>query len=98
MIVRIIKSHREIVIICDKELIGKKFDQGEFQLNIKENFFQGEEKTKQEVIEIIGRMAQEDATFNIVGNKSINAALETGIINKEGIKTIQDVPFAMVLT
>ena len=43
------------------------------------------------------RMSDEDATFNIVGQESINAALEAGIINQQGIKTIQDVPFALVL-
>ena len=64
---------------------------------MKENFFDGEEKTKQETIEIIKDMSKEDATFNLVGTESTKTALEAGIITKEGIKTIQDVPFAMVL-
>ena len=42
-------------------------------------------------------MSYEDATFNIVGKESVNAALEAEIINKQGIKTIQGVPFALVL-
>jgi len=42
-------------------------------------------------------MAQEDATFNIIGKESVNTALETGIISKEGIKEINGVPFALVL-
>ena len=98
MLVKIIKSHRNIVIICDKNLIGKKVSQGPFQLDIKENFFNGEEKTREETIEIIKRMAQEDATFNIVGKESVETALETGIINKDGIKIIQDIPVALVLS
>ena len=97
MLVKIIKSHRNIVIICDKNLIGKKFNQGQFQIDVKKNFFDGEEKTKQETIEIIKRMVEEDATFNIVGKESIETALETGLINKEGIKTIQNTPVALVL-
>lgn len=97
MLVKIIKSHRDIVIICDSNLIGKKLEEGEFQLDIKENFFNGEEKTKQETIEIIKDMALEDATFNIVGKESTETALEAGIISKEGIKTIQGVPVALVL-
>ena len=98
MLVKIIKSHRNIVIICDNNLIGKKVSQDQFQLDIKENFFNGEEKTKEETVEIMKIMAQEDATFNIVGKESVETALETGIINKEGIKTIQDIPVALVLT
>jgi hypothetical protein len=97
MLVKIIKSHRNIVVICDNNLIGKRLSQGEFQIDVKENFFNGEEKTKQETIEIIERMAQEDATFNIVGKESVETALEIGIINKEGIKTIQNTPVALVL-
>ena len=97
MLVKVIKSHRYIVIICDNNLIGKKFIEKGFQLDIKENFFDGEEKTKQETIEIMKHMSQEDATFNIVGKESIKIALETGIINKQGIKTIQNIPFALVL-
>jgi len=97
MLVKIIKSHRGIVIICDNDLIGKKFSKEQFQLDVKENFFKGEEKTKQETIEIIKNMAKENATFNIVGKESIKTALETGIIDKEGIKIIQGVPFSMVL-
>jgi len=97
MLVKIIKSYRNIVIICDSNLIGEKLEQGEFQLDLKENFFKGDEKTKQETIDIMKSMAQEDATFNIVGKESTSAALEAGIINKEGIKTIDNAPFALVL-
>ena len=43
------------------------------------------------------KMQKEDATFNIVGNKSIKAALKAGIISEEGIKKIQGVQFALVL-
>ena len=97
MLVKVVKSHRNLVIICDKDLIGKKFSQGQFQLDIKENFFNGEDKTKEETVKIMKRMAQEDATFNIVGKESVETALETGIIKKEGIKTIQNTPVALVL-
>ncbi len=97
MLVKIIKSYRDIVIICDKDLVGKKFNQGQLQLDIKENFFDGEEKTRPETIEIIKKMVREDATFNIVGKESVNAALEIGIINKEGVKNVQGVPTALVL-
>ena len=97
MLVKIIKSHRDIVIICDSNLIGKKFDEGKFQLNLKENFFNGEEKTEQETTEIIKDMIREDATFNIVGDKSISVALKTGIISENGVKKIQGIPFALIL-
>ena len=42
-------------------------------------------------------MKLEDSTFNIVGEKSIKIALETGIITKQGIRKIDGIPFALVL-
>ena len=97
MFIKIHKSYREVVAICDSELIGKCFEQGKFQLDLKESFFKGEEKTKEEVLEIIKNMIKEDATFNIVGKEATETALEAGIISKEGIKEIQGIPFALVL-
>jgi hypothetical protein len=97
MFVNIIKSYRDVVAICDKELLGKKFEEGNLQLDVKENFYSGKEGSEKEVIEIIQRMAEEDATFNIVGKKSVNAALKSGIIEEIGIKEIQGIPFALVL-
>ncbi len=97
MLIKIHKSYREIIAICDSELLGKLFEEDKFQLDVKESFFKGEEKTKQEILEIMQDRIQEDATFNIIGEKSTQTALEAGIINKEGIRTIQGIPFALVL-
>lgn len=97
MLVNIIKSYRDVVAVCDKELFGKKFEEGEYQLDVKENFFCGKELAEKQVIEVMQRMSNEDATFNIIGKKSVAAALKAGIILKEGIKEIQGIPFALVL-
>ncbi|MFQ5531388.1 MAG: DUF424 family protein [Candidatus Nanoarchaeia archaeon] len=97
MIVNIIKSYRDIIAICDSELLGKRFEEGQFQLDIKESFYKGIEKSLEETIKIMEDFSSEDATFNIVGQKSVDAALQAGIIDQEGIKKIQDIPFAMVL-
>ena len=97
MFVKIIKSYRDVVAICDKEILGKKFEEGNLQLDVKENFYSGKECSEKEVIEIIQRMSEEDATFNIVGKKAVNAALKSGIIEEIGVKQIQGVPFALVL-
>ena len=97
MFVNIIRTYRDVVAICDSELLGKVFEEGNFQLDVKENFYKGEEVSKEKAIEIIKDMAKEDATFNIVGKQAINAAIEAELINKEVIKKIQDIPFALVL-
>ena len=97
MFINIIKSYRYITAVCDKELIGKRFEEGILQLDVKENFFRGKEVSKEEALETINDMKLEDSTFNIIGEKSIKAALETGIISEENIGTIEGIPFALVL-
>ncbi len=97
MFVNIIKSYRDVVVVCDKELLGKKFEEGKFQLDIKENFYKGEEVNEEAVIEVMEKMSAEDSTFNIVGKKSINSALKAGIISIEAVRKIKGIPFAMVL-
>ena len=97
MFLRIIKTYRDVVAVCDEDLLGKKFEEGKFQLDVKENFFKGEKTSEEKAIEIMQNMLKEDATFNIVGEKSVKAALKAGVISEEGIKKIQDIPFALVL-
>ena len=97
MLVNIIKTYRDVVAICDSELLGKCFEDDLFQLNVKESFYKGEKRTEQEVIQIIKDMKSEDATFNIVGERSTNCAVKAGLISKDSIKTIQGIPFALVL-
>ena len=97
MLVKLIKSYRLVVAVCDSELLGKRFEEGNFQLHVKENFYGGEEMSEEETIEFLRHMAQEDATFNIVGENSVRAALEAGVIHEKSVGSVQGVQFAIVL-
>lgn len=97
MFVNIIKSYRNVVAICDRELIGKRFEEGKFQLDVKENFFRGKEVSEEEALEIMRDMKLEDSTFNIIGKRAVNAALKAEIITKDGVGNIANIPFALVL-
>jgi len=97
MYLNIIKTYRDVIAICDAELLGKVFEQGDFQLDVKESFFKGEKVSEEKAIKIMQDMTEEDATFNIIGKKSVNAALKSGIISEDVIKKIQGIPFALKL-
>lgn len=97
MFVKVIKSYRDVVAICDKDLLGKVFTQGDFQLDVKESFYKGEEKTPEEIISIIKEYKIEDATFNIVGQKAIKIAKNANLIDESSIGEIEGIPFALVL-
>lgn len=100
MFVNVIEAYRNVVAIADDDLIGRQFFEGKKQLDIKESFYKGESEgpvSKDEVLEIIGDMVREDATFNVVGEESIATAIEAGIINSESVLTIDGIPYGMVL-
>jgi len=95
--VKVIKTYRDVVAACDSELLGKTFEEDKFQLDVKESFYKGEEKSEVEAIDLFRFMLAEDATFNIVGKKATQAAIKAGIISEESIGEIAGIPFALVL-
>ncbi|MGC9309399.1 MAG: DUF424 family protein [Candidatus Nanoarchaeia archaeon] len=97
MLVKIHKAYRDVIAICDSDLIGKKFEDGKKQIDLTGNFFKGEEKNEEEVKDIMRAGSEEDACFNIVGKQACQLAKEEGIIKEEGIKQISNVDVALGL-
>ena len=97
MLIKIHKSYRNVVAVCDSDLIGKCFEQGNKILDVRESFYKGEEIEEKDLLELMKDMAKEDAIFSIAGKKACEIALKAGIISKEGIKEVSNVPFALLL-
>lgn len=89
----IIKKHVTsgscILAICDNNLLGKTIKEGNKEMEISKQFYEGTE-TKEDVLASI----REGAIFNIVGDESIKFALQNTIITKDNIKKIGGVPYA----
>ncbi len=97
MWVKIHKSYRTIVAICDDNVLGEKFEEGIKQLDIRENFYKGQQISKEELVKLIKIESKEDATFNIVGIESLKAAVDAGLIIKNSWKLVKGIPFILVL-
>jgi hypothetical protein len=97
MYIKVHKTYRDVIAVCDTHLVGKKFEEGEFQLDVRENFFLGDDLSELEAQEIMKEASERDATFNIIGKDSCNLAVKIGLISKESIKHIQGIPFSLVL-
>lgn len=97
ILIKIHKAYRPVVAICDKELVGKSFQEGKKKIDLRKNFFDGVELETKELVKQIHKMQIEDATFNIVGKKSIELALKEKIISKKGIIEIEGIPVALIL-
>lgn len=80
-----------LVSVCDEELIGEEFREGEIKLEVSSSFYSGEEVSVEECIEAI-----KDATIaNLVGS-IVKHAIEAGIINSERVLEIQGTPHAQM--
>ena len=95
--IKIHRSYRLVVAVCDVNLLGKRFEEDIRQLEIRESFFKGEIFEEEDAIKILKKQSLEDATFNIVGKEAIQAAIKSQIIASEGITKINEIPFALVL-
>ncbi len=82
-----------IVAVCDNDIIGKKFKEGELVLKLDEGFYKGDDVWEDEV-----KAALSDATIaNIAGEKSIACAVECGCIDPDNIIFIQGIPHAQMV-
>jgi len=91
-----VKIHKKqgstVVAIADKELIGKRFEEGKLQLEISEYFYKGEEKSEEEIIALL----EEATNVNLVGKKAVALAIKHGIIQEENILQIKKIPHACI--
>jgi len=97
MFIKIHESYRKVVAVCDGNILGKKFEEGKKQLDVRESFYNGDEVDYDKALEMLRSLKEDDTTFNIAGEESINAALEAGLINEESIGEVEGVKFALVL-
>lgn len=97
MHVKVHESYRKVIAICDSDLLGKKFEEGKLQLDVRESFYGGREVSEEELSKIMEWESSNDSTFNIVGEKSVDLALKEGVISEGNVSKISDIPFALLL-
>ena len=82
-----------IVAICDQNILGESFEEGDLCIHVSEQFYKGRLVTIEE-----GIAAMERATIaNIVGENIVNEALKAQLIHERGIIRIQNIPHAQVV-
>lgn len=88
------RQNRKIIAVCDKELIGKTFEEKDLQLKVSEHFYKGSILPQEEIIKIL----KAADNINLVGKKTIELALKNNIISKENIIKIKGVPHAQIFS
>lgn len=76
--------------ICDKNLIGEAFNEGNKKLEVKAGFYKDREINTGEAIELV----QRHSNVMITGPEIIKVLKEKGLIAE--YSTVQGVPYAMI--
>ena len=95
----IVKEHitvdnKLILTVCDKEIIGKKFETPDLKLDLSSDFYKGKEKTEKEIVKLFPAAYM----INLVGQKSVDLGLISKIISKKDIIKIKDIPYVQVVS
>ncbi len=99
-LVKIHSAYREIVAVSDIGLLGKRFEQGNTQLEVNEHFYGGKDSKvvdEKKLLKILQEAAENDACFNFVGKESINTAIKQGLVDKNSVIKVQGIPHALAL-
>ena len=91
----IVKKHisqgKLILAICDKELLGKVFEEGKFILDLSSEFYNGEETNEEQLEGLLKKVY----IINAVGKKSVGFLKKNNII--ENTNEISNIPYAQVV-
>ena len=86
-------ENKQLVAICDSELLGKVFEQNNFILDIDEDFFGGDKADEKTILDSI----KTAHTINVSGNKIVEFLLSKNIIEKSHVKTIDNVKYVVII-
>ena len=82
-----------LLIITDKEILGKTFTEKNLQLDLTLKFYQGEEKDVEEIKELIKKTRH----LHFTGEEAVALGVSLDLINPKKILRIQGVPHAEVI-
>jgi len=94
----IAKAHKNpdgkiVVAVCDSELLGKKYEEDNKQLDLTSSFYKGDEMEDVAV----GDLMRNSDSVNLVGEKAVNLGIQEGVIDEEHVKKISGIPYAQAV-
>ncbi|WP_290597627.1 MULTISPECIES: DUF424 domain-containing protein [unclassified Archaeoglobus] len=82
-----------LVAVCDSDIVGRTFREGELKIEVKESFYGKEEYSEDEV----KRELRRATIANITGKKAVELAIKIGIIDKDRVLEIGECPHAQMV-
>jgi uncharacterized protein len=92
-----LKIHRsrdtgDVVAACDRELLNTTLSHEKLSITVTEAFYGNTPATEDEVRDAL----KNAGNINLIGERSVNVAIEMGILTKSGCMMIGNVPHAQI--
>jgi len=82
-----------LVSVCDPDVMGETFENGEVSLTVDESFYDGEQATEDEVVDSLASCS----VANIVGDEAVGVAVENGFVDEENVLDLDGTRHAQLL-
>lgn len=83
---------KEVLAVCDKQVVGKQLRQGEIEFNVSLRFFKEKELSEKQLRQLL----HEFDNINLVGNKAVAIAIDEKIASKESVIEISGVKHVQI--
>lgn len=85
-----------VVAVCDPDCVGDSYEDGDVSLDVSESFYDGADAERLPPEEAMGRLGGA-TTANLVGERSVEAAIEAGVVDPNTVIEIDGTPHAQVV-
>ncbi len=82
--------HGLLLVVTDKDILGKVFTEGKKQLDLTKRFYEGEEMDKEEVKKLL----EQARDVHLTGKQAVALAVELDLIEARMILWVEGVPHA----
>jgi len=82
-----------LVSVCDADLLGEEFENGDVSLTVEADFYDGETAGEEAVVASLARCS----VANIVGARAVDLAVEHGFVEEENVLEVGGTRHAQLL-
>lgn len=82
-----------LVSVCDADILGETFENGDVSLTVEEDFYDGDEAATDEVVASLSRAS----IANLVGSRAVGLAVEHGFVDEANVLEFDDTRHAQYL-
>lgn len=92
-------QERTLLVLVDKELLGKTFEEDGKQLDFTKDFYKGEDKDpeNEEDKQFLLAQLHKECIVNASGKETLGFLRAEGFLSENGILTIQGIPTAQLI-